>query len=88
MVAVVIPDAPSGRVSGLLAPGTAPAAPAPAVPVADDAEGSGVGMGAVIAGTSLGVQPTSSIAASAAAMLPVMKATRRVKVRRLRLPAR
>lgn len=56
--------------------------------MADDMEGSGVGMGSVIAGTSLGVEPTSSIAAAAAAMLPVMKATLRVKVRWLSLPAR
>jgi hypothetical protein len=45
-------------------------------------------MGSVLRGTSLGVQPTSNIAADAAAMLPVMKATRRVKVRWLSAPAR
>jgi hypothetical protein len=45
-------------------------------------------MGSVLGGTSLGVQPTSNIAAAAVAVLPVMKATRRVKVRWLRVPAR
>jgi hypothetical protein len=53
-----------------------------------EAEGAGVGIGSVLRGTSSGVHPTSNIAADAAAMLPVMKATRRVKVRRVIAPAR
>ena len=48
----------------------------------------GVGMGSVLRGTSSGVQPTRSIAADAAAMLPVMNATRRVNVRWLMAPER
>ena len=69
-----------------MAPGTGPAEAVP-VPAPGD-EVLGVGMGSVLRGTSSGVQPTSSIAADAAAMLPVMKATRRVNVRWLMAPAR
>jgi hypothetical protein len=71
-VAVVSPAAPSGTDSGLFAPGTGPAEVV-AVPVV---EAVGVGIGSVPCGTSSGVQPTSSMAADAAAMLPKMKATR------------
>ena len=84
-VDVVIPAVPSGTDSGLFAPGTAPPE---AVPVAEPDVGLGVGMGSVLRGTSCGVQPTRSIAAEAAAMLPVMNATRRVKVCWLMAPAR
>jgi hypothetical protein len=85
-VAAVNPAAPSGTDSGLFAPGTGPA-DAAAVPVVE-AEGAGAGIGSVLRGTSSGVHPTSNIADDAAAMLPVMKATRRVKVRCVLAPAR
>ena len=70
-----------------MAPATGPAEAVP-VPAPGDDEGPAVGMGSLLRGTSSGVQPTSSIAADAAAMLPVMKATRRVNVRWLMAPAR
>ncbi len=83
-VAVTRPAAPSGTESGLLAPGTAPAEAVPAPGEGED----GVGIGSVLRGSSCGVQPTSAMAAAAAAMLPVMNATRRVNVCWLMAPAR
>jgi hypothetical protein len=83
-----MPAAPSGTDSGLLAPGTAPEEAVPvAVPVPFDAT-DGVGIGSVLRGSSCGVQPTRAMAAAAAAMLPVMNATRRVNVCWLMAPAR
>ncbi|GAA3280386.1 hypothetical protein AAU01_39240 [Paenarthrobacter aurescens] len=52
-----------------------------AVPCKDAEDvGDGLGIGSVVRGTSCGVQPTNVMAAAAAVMLPMMKATRLVKV--------
>ena len=74
---------PSGTDNGLLALGTA-------VVLLSFAEllAFGVGMGSPPFGTSSGVQPTSVMAAAAAVMLPMMNATRRVKVLCDNSPAR
>ncbi|BCW36541.1 hypothetical protein StoSoilA2_25970 [Arthrobacter sp. StoSoilA2] len=72
-VSVCKPPAPSGTVSGLLALGTAVVFP-------ELAEAVAVGIGSPVFGTSSGVQPTKVIAAAAAVILPMMNATRLVKV--------
>ena len=50
--------------------------------------GSGVGMGSSSGGSSPGVQPKALMSVTAAAILPAMKAMRRMKLRRLKRPAR